>query len=85
MRSRQTGCGLLRDPSFNRAVEKSLFWAEIAIKPLVWGTFFLDKRDALVYKYIQLREKAGQRNRLIIRKKNSRQGRSCVSAGPRTM
>lgn len=84
MRSRQTGCGLLRDPSFNRAVEKSLFWAEIAIKPLVWG-LFLDKRDALVYKYIQLREKAGQRNRLIIRKKNSRQGRSCVSAGPRTM
>ena len=49
------------------------------------GDFFLDKRDALVYKYIQLREKAGQRNRLIIRKKNSRQGRSCVSAGPRIM
>ena len=43
MRSRQTGCGLLRDPSFNRAVEKSLFWAEIAIKPLVWGTFFLTR------------------------------------------
>lgn len=44
------------------------------------GDFFLDKRDALVYKYIQLREKAGQRNRLIIRKKNSRQV-VCIS-GP---
>ena len=29
------------------------------------GDFFLDKRDALVYKYIQLREKAGQRNKLM--------------------